>query len=222
LSRSALRGVRGTRFSPQKVRSSHRTGPTQTISTFLNVQVRQGADGWSRVRVHACDVPLQRVRRQLPARRQPGLLLPREPAGRSAVAADASRRCGAGGAGRCARRCLPRRSQRAGEHQPGGARRTAAGGRRGGSSTYGRGPSSPQATFRAPSTCRRTRCSSGCIHCPKSQDVVAYCRGPYCVYADDAVGLLTSTGAGCARRVSAPETGHLHRIRCTLHRKQVM
>ncbi len=29
---------------------------------------------------------------------------------------------------------------------------------------------------------------------PKSQDVVAHCRGPYCVYADEAVRLLTSTG----------------------------
>jgi rhodanese-related sulfurtransferase/DNA-binding HxlR family transcriptional regulator len=29
---------------------------------------------------------------------------------------------------------------------------------------------------------------------PKSRDVVAYCRGPYCVYADDAVRLLRARG----------------------------
>ena len=29
---------------------------------------------------------------------------------------------------------------------------------------------------------------------PKDADVVAYCRGPYCVYADDAVRLLRRRG----------------------------
>jgi rhodanese-related sulfurtransferase len=29
---------------------------------------------------------------------------------------------------------------------------------------------------------------------PKSRDIVAYCRGPYCVYADDAVRLLRGKG----------------------------
>lgn len=29
---------------------------------------------------------------------------------------------------------------------------------------------------------------------PKDQEVVAYCRGPYCVYADDAVALLRAKG----------------------------
>ena len=29
---------------------------------------------------------------------------------------------------------------------------------------------------------------------PRSRDVVAYCRGPYCVYADDAVRLLRANG----------------------------
>jgi len=29
---------------------------------------------------------------------------------------------------------------------------------------------------------------------PKSKEIVAYCRGPYCVYADDAVRLLRSHG----------------------------
>lgn len=29
---------------------------------------------------------------------------------------------------------------------------------------------------------------------PRSREIVAYCRGPYCVYADDAVRLLTDAG----------------------------
>lgn len=34
---------------------------------------------------------------------------------------------------------------------------------------------------------------------PKDRDVVAYCRGPYCVYADDAVRTLTRRGYRAAR-----------------------
>jgi len=34
---------------------------------------------------------------------------------------------------------------------------------------------------------------------PKGADVVAYCRGPYCVYADEAVRLLTGKGLAAAR-----------------------
>jgi rhodanese-related sulfurtransferase len=34
---------------------------------------------------------------------------------------------------------------------------------------------------------------------PKARDVVAYCRGPYCVYADDAVRTLTRRGYQAAR-----------------------
>ncbi len=34
---------------------------------------------------------------------------------------------------------------------------------------------------------------------PSGADVVAYCRGPYCVYADDAVRLLTREGVTAAR-----------------------
>ena len=34
---------------------------------------------------------------------------------------------------------------------------------------------------------------------PKDSDVVAYCRGPYCVYADDAVRLLRRGGRNAAR-----------------------
>jgi rhodanese-related sulfurtransferase/DNA-binding MarR family transcriptional regulator len=36
---------------------------------------------------------------------------------------------------------------------------------------------------------------------PADRAVVAYCRGPYCVYADDAVRALTSTGHTAARLV---------------------
>ena len=34
---------------------------------------------------------------------------------------------------------------------------------------------------------------------PRGAEVVAYCRGPYCVYADDAVRLLTTTGQAAFR-----------------------
>lgn len=36
---------------------------------------------------------------------------------------------------------------------------------------------------------------------PTDREVVAYCRGPYCVYADDAVRALTSTGRNALRLV---------------------
>jgi rhodanese-related sulfurtransferase len=34
---------------------------------------------------------------------------------------------------------------------------------------------------------------------PKDTDVVAYCRGPYCVFADDAVRTLTRKGYRASR-----------------------
>jgi rhodanese-related sulfurtransferase len=34
---------------------------------------------------------------------------------------------------------------------------------------------------------------------PKSKEYVAYCRGPYCVYADRAVELLTASGRKARR-----------------------
>src|SRR5947208_2462542 len=34
---------------------------------------------------------------------------------------------------------------------------------------------------------------------PKSREVIAYCRGPYCVFADDAVRTLTRKGYRAAR-----------------------
>jgi rhodanese-related sulfurtransferase len=38
---------------------------------------------------------------------------------------------------------------------------------------------------------------------PKTKEIVAYCRGPYCVFADEAVALLRSRG----RRAMRLETG---------------
>src|SRR5262249_31404248 len=41
---------------------------------------------------------------------------------------------------------------------------------------------------------------------PKKREVVAYCRGPYCVFADSAVSILTSKGYRAARlEVGFPE-----------------
>jgi rhodanese-related sulfurtransferase len=41
---------------------------------------------------------------------------------------------------------------------------------------------------------------------PKRKEVVAYCRGPYCVYADDAVRLLRKRGLNARRlEVGLPE-----------------
>jgi rhodanese-related sulfurtransferase len=34
---------------------------------------------------------------------------------------------------------------------------------------------------------------------PRRQEIVAYCRGPYCVYADDAVRLLRERGLKARR-----------------------
>jgi rhodanese-related sulfurtransferase len=41
---------------------------------------------------------------------------------------------------------------------------------------------------------------------PRSREIVAYCRGPYCVYADDAVRLLRARGLKARRlEVGFPE-----------------
>src|SRR5439155_16156618 len=41
---------------------------------------------------------------------------------------------------------------------------------------------------------------------PRGDEVVAYCRGPYCVYADDAVRLLQARGVAARRLdVGLPE-----------------
>ncbi len=47
---------------------------------------------------------------------------------------------------------------------------------------------------------------------PRRQEVVAYCRGPYCVYADDAVRLLRERGLRARRLdVGYPEWKRAHR-----------
>ena len=44
---------------------------------------------------------------------------------------------------------------------------------------------------------------------PKRREIVAYCRGPYCVYADDAVRLLRSKGLNARRLdIGFPEWNH--------------
>jgi rhodanese-related sulfurtransferase len=40
---------------------------------------------------------------------------------------------------------------------------------------------------------------SNTLHLPKRKEIVAYCRGPYCVYADDAVRLLRTRGFTASR-----------------------
>ena len=42
---------------------------------------------------------------------------------------------------------------------------------------------------------------------PANQEFVAYCRGPYCVYADRAVELLRRSGRRAARRARGPRAG---------------
>jgi rhodanese-related sulfurtransferase len=32
------------------------------------------------------------------------------------------------------------------------------------------------------------------VHIPRDREVIAYCRGPYCIFSDEAVGLLRSRG----------------------------
>ena len=44
--------------------------------------------------------------------------------------------------------------------------------------------------------------AAGLDELPRSREIIAYCRGPYCVYADDAVRLLTDRGY-TARRLDS-------------------
>ena len=47
---------------------------------------------------------------------------------------------------------------------------------------------------------------------PRGKEIVAYCRGPYCVYADDAVRLLRQHGLNARRlEVGFPEWRRAHR-----------
>lgn len=43
------------------------------------------------------------------------------------------------------------------------------------------------------------RLADGADEFPEGREVIAYCRGPYCVYADDAVRLLTERGISSRR-----------------------
>ena len=52
---------------------------------------------------------------------------------------------------------------------------------------------------RRPCRCRSTELRRQLRSLPNDGDVVAYCRGPYCVYADDAVRLLSRRGLRARR-----------------------
>ena len=43
------------------------------------------------------------------------------------------------------------------------------------------------------------RARVACAQLPRRRQIVAYCRGPYCVYADDAVRLLQARGLKARR-----------------------
>ena len=43
------------------------------------------------------------------------------------------------------------------------------------------------------------RCRSGWAELPKGKEYVAYCRGPYCIYADRAVEMLRKSGRKARR-----------------------
>ena len=64
-------------------------------------------------------------------------------------------------------------------------------------STCGRSRSTGPGTSPAPSRSRSRRLAS--FEPPRRREVVAYCRGPYCVYADDAVRLLRERGVDARR-----------------------
>ena len=69
-------------------------------------------------------------------------------------------------------------------------------------------PSSPPGTSRVPGRCRSPSCARHLRALPKDADVVAYCRGPYCVYADDAVRELNRQGLpGSATRSTGSRSG---------------
>ena len=70
-----------------------------------------------------------------------------------------------------------------------------------------RAPSSPPGTSPAPGRCRSASCASTSRPSRSDAEVVAYCRGPYCVYADDAVRELAQ-----ARLQGRPPAGRLPRM----------
>ena len=66
-------------------------------------------------------------------------------------------------------------------------------------STSGPAPSTPPATSPERSSSRSTSSPTGLAELPADAEVVAYCRGPYCVFAHDAVRLLTAHGRRAVR-----------------------
>ena len=60
-------------------------------------------------------------------------------------------------------------------------------------------PSMRPATSRAPDPSRSTELADRLDELPADVDIVAYCRGTYCVYADDAVRELTGNGRRARR-----------------------
>ena len=68
-------------------------------------------------------------------------------------------------------------------------------------STFDPTPSSRPVTSPAPGRSRSASCAATCGALPKDTDVVAYCRGPYCVYADDAVRELNRKGFKARRLI---------------------
>ena len=62
-------------------------------------------------------------------------------------------------------------------------------------------PNTPPGTSPARSPSRSASSGSGSPSCPTGTEVVAYCRGPYCVFAHDAVRLLRAQGR-TARRLA--------------------
>ena len=60
-------------------------------------------------------------------------------------------------------------------------------------------PSTPPDTSPAPARSRSTELAASIKDLPADVEVVAYCRGPYCVFADDAVRLLRRRGRRARR-----------------------
>ena len=66
-------------------------------------------------------------------------------------------------------------------------------------STCGPEPSTRRGTCPKPSRRPSTSFRPSWTASPGDVEVVAYCRGPYCVYADDAVRLLRARGRSARR-----------------------
>ena len=130
-------------------------------------------------------------------RRHERALRARRRGGAAPLAGPARRLGGAAGGGRARRARLPRRGRR--DDRPRGA---VANGWRAAtscSSTCGRRRSSPPATSRARARSRSPSSSAGWPSCHADREVVAYCRGPFCAYAHEAVRRLDDAGRTASR-----------------------